>query len=263
MNREGIQIRYFCWQMHLELILLLCLSVSMHELGHAFAMRKYGIEIQEICLLGLGGPKLFSFRLRKLFGETPITVRAFIFGGFVKPTYFGNLRVYCIDYDKAGHIYGGGIAINFLLGAFLLLTHSIIEGRFDPGMTWMMAGLFALGILPRYTFRLYPILGLYLLVSIFNNLMSNTANVVSSSSSVINLSRESTSISEMLRLGGLISLFLGIINCIPILPSDGGKIIERMLCGISYKHRKLIIGIYKLAIIPVVMLLFMILLLSR
>src|SRR5687768_12153616 len=124
--------------MRIEVILLLCLSVSLHELGHAFAMRKYGLEIKEICLLGLGGSRLFSFRIKKLFGETPITVRAFIFGGFVMPTSFGSRRVYCIDYYKAGHIYGGGIAINFLFGALLFLIHSIIEGRFDTGMVWIM-----------------------------------------------------------------------------------------------------------------------------
>jgi Zn-dependent protease len=245
--------------MRIEVILFLCLSVSLHELGHAFAMRKYGIEIKEICLLGLGGSKLISFKIRKLFGETPITIRSFIFGGFVMPTSFGSRRVYCIEYYKAGHIYGGGIAINFLFGALLFLIHSVAEGRFNTGMVWTIGTLFALGIAPKFTFRLYPLLGLMLLGLIFKDLMPDTANQSGSTVSVIDtirrLAYRGNSISDTIYLGGLISIFLGIINCIPVLPSDGGKIIERMLCSISYKHRKLIIGIYKLAIIPLIVLL--------
>jgi membrane-associated protease RseP (regulator of RpoE activity) len=246
--------------MHIEVILLLCLSVSLHELGHAFAMRKYGIQIQEICLLGLGGSKLISFKIRKLFGETPITIRSFILGGFVAPTYFGRLRVYCLEYDKAGHIYGGGIAVNFLFGSFLLLTHSLIEGQIDTKSVWTTCILLALGLLPRYTFRLYPILGLYILFGVFNDLASSSAATVSLTGrgvkSIRSIAMNSDSFSETLYLGGWISVALGIINCIPVLPADGGRIIERMLCSISYKHRKLIIGIYKLAIIPLAIAIF-------
>lgn len=245
--------------MRIEVLFLICLSVSLHELGHAFAMRRYGLQIKEICLIGLGGPRLFSFRVRRLFGETPITIRAFIFGGFVMPTSFSSRRVYCIDYSKAGHIYAGGIAINFLLGALLFLTHSVIKDSLDTGMVWIISVLFLLGIAPKYTFRLYPLLGLMLLVLIYKDLMYDTGYPAGTSGSLINTIRymvlKNGSLNETLYLGGLISVALGVINCVPVLPSDGGKIIERMLCSISYPHRKLIIGVYKLAIIPLIILL--------
>jgi membrane-associated protease RseP (regulator of RpoE activity) len=131
-------------------------------------------------------------------------------------------------------------------------------------MVWVMGVLLALGLLPKYTFRLYPVLGLYLLVYNIKDLMFNTANTANLTGSVISAikstTQHSSSISESLYLGGVISVALGIINCIPILPSDGGRIIERILCSISYQYRKLIVGIYRLTIIPVLILIILALL---
>ncbi|MBP6942969.1 MAG: site-2 protease family protein, partial [Candidatus Buchananbacteria bacterium] len=54
--------------------LLIFSIIMVHELGHAFMMRQYGVAIKEICLLGLG-PKLVSFKWPKVFGRTLLTVR--------------------------------------------------------------------------------------------------------------------------------------------------------------------------------------------
>src|SRR5919205_1067870 len=94
-------------------VLLFVVSIVVHELGHAFAMRRYGVELDEICLLGVAGPVLLSFYLRKVFGETPLTIRMIPLGAFVRPTEEGAQTAGALPYLKFAHIMGAGIANNF------------------------------------------------------------------------------------------------------------------------------------------------------
>ncbi len=72
--------------------LVFLVSIALHELGHAMKMKKHGIEIKEISLLGFG-PRLFSFKWRKMFGEVPLSIRLIIIGAFVRPTEEGYDRI--------------------------------------------------------------------------------------------------------------------------------------------------------------------------
>jgi regulator of sigma E protease len=59
-------------------ILILAILILVHEAGHFFAAKMFGIKVEEF---GLGfPPKLFA----KTFGETTYTLNALPFGGFVK-----------------------------------------------------------------------------------------------------------------------------------------------------------------------------------
>lgn len=61
-------------------ILSIIFVISMHELGHYFAMRKIKVEVEEIAI-GVG-PKLFQKQLK----NTKFTIRlGFVLGGYVLP----------------------------------------------------------------------------------------------------------------------------------------------------------------------------------
>lgn len=58
-------------------LIVLCVTIMVHELGHFLFAKKYGVYVYEFCL-GMG-PKLFS----KKKGETDYSIRLFPIGGFV------------------------------------------------------------------------------------------------------------------------------------------------------------------------------------
>lgn len=60
-------------------IIILGVSIVIHESGHFLLAKKMKVRIQEF-FLGLGGKKLFSFKK----GQTEYGIRALFFGGYVK-----------------------------------------------------------------------------------------------------------------------------------------------------------------------------------
>lgn len=255
-------------------ILLFSLSISIHELGHAIAMRRYGIQLDEVCLFGLG-PKLFTFRWKKMFGETPVTIRLIPLGAFVRPSDMGGKRISRMSYSKNGHILGGGIVANILFGAILFLTGFIISGGEltinHLSATWMVitiAGLFIIGVFPRFSFHLVLPLGALLLFALTNSLIPTIADLFSGPAtsnspvgSIISITQSihqnSKSLADTFIYAGFLSISVGLFNALPFYPLDGGQILVNLAERTFHSKRRFVRpAMQLLTALPLIMLAF-------
>ncbi len=104
-------------------ILLFNLIIFVHELGHFFWAKKFGVKVNEFAL-GMG-PKILKFQK----GETLFSLRAFPIGGFCEmegeddksddPNSFGNKAAW-----KRFIIIAFGAIMNFILG--LIMTAALL-----------------------------------------------------------------------------------------------------------------------------------------
>jgi membrane-associated protease RseP (regulator of RpoE activity) len=222
-------------------IILFLLSISAHELGHAFAMRKYGIKMKEICLLGIGGGRIITFRLRRWFGETPITVRPIILGAFVRPEDEEAERMEKFNFQTYGHILGGGIAANCLYAVLMFGIAFILQGGMTMTGFILIAALLLIGLFPRYTFVLFIPVGIYLIYFLVAQITAAPAQFVRDSGSVISIGQQAVEHSKTLVdtfiYAGILSVALGAFNSIPFVPLDGGRIAANGLHKLTGSER--------------------------
>ncbi len=119
----------------LAFVLLLTLLIIIHELGHFFAARFFGVEVEEF---GFGLPPKAKTLFRS--GLTEFTLNWVPFGGFVRLKGENEIntekRFDPGSFASAGFtarilILCGGVFMNFML-AFLLLTLGFSVGRWVP-----------------------------------------------------------------------------------------------------------------------------------
>lgn len=238
-------------------ILLIIISISLHELGHATAMRKNRVEVSEINLLGFG-KKLFSFRIRRLFGDTLFSVRLIPLGASVQPTdaqYRKSLKVWQVN-----HIAYAGIANNFLF-ASLLLSLSAVINQYTAGDYYMSGHyyvamiLFAMGIVPKYTSFLIVPLGWFILAFMVYYLVKEPAQFVENSGSLVTVAKDAadktSSWADGLLYAASISFSIGLVNCLPLNPLDGSHIYSYYIDKYFSRHSDLI---HVILAIPVVLL---------
>jgi len=209
-------------------VMLLLASITIHELGHAWLFMRYKIPLEEICVLGIG-PKIFSFNWKKQFEDTPITVRLFPLGAFIKRKKNGKK----LPWEKQVHVLSGGIAMNFKFTALLLFLSEIVKQEAIPslfaGPIVISALLLAIGIvmwnMPRtsgYIVLIFGILSLLLLGYSISVLPFTEA--IGGPVSVAAEVEKAASVTKALRNAGLISLGIGLVNSLPFFPLDGGQI---------------------------------------
>lgn len=230
-------------------ILLLALSLSIHELGHAFAMRKHGIAMGEICLFGLGGKSIASFKVQKLFGDTLITIRPFIpIGAFVTP--IGDVSA--LEKGKQVDVFAAGIANNLYLGFSILALTTEIRGEYGHSLI-LLFSLTAIFLLLRFAKAAFVVL---LGLSMLGLVAYSLAKDLSSAGSIVLLVKminEENSILGVVNLGAAVSISLGLFNCVPLFGLDGWKILDLYL---SKRARPVIkffavIGIWAVLLISV------------
>lgn len=224
-------------------ISLFFLSISFHELGHALAMRKYNIKLDRMSILGFG-PVLFSFKWRKVFGETPLEIRTIPLGAFVTPS--SNFSLYRLTYKQYSHIMFAGCSMNFLFAVVL----NCISLLFVPILTtkFLIINIICLllGLFPRRLFAVGVFISLFCCVGFFSSVLADIfANTlqVEEYGSVVTISKEavkhSQTIAESLNYAAIISIGLGIVNCFPLFPLDGGRIVLRTLYLPTFKTKML------------------------
>ncbi|HRH31563.1 MAG TPA: M50 family metallopeptidase [Candidatus Paceibacterota bacterium] len=218
-------------------IILFMLSISAHELGHAFAFRRHGVPLQEISLLGFG-PTLFTFKIRKWFGDTPIRIKLIPLGAFVKPVnndYENNLK----NHRKA-HIMGAGIMANFLYAGILWGAIAIIlpESEYLGAKIWVLACIsIILGIFPRFTWVIIPIIGTAILALLVFALTKNPAAFTQNTGGAVMIVQEinknagamielpvQIQIMNAISFAAYLSISVGIFQALPFYPLDGGRI---------------------------------------
>lgn len=225
-------------------------AISLHELGHAFVLLKYNVEIEEVCLLGFG-PKILTWKMKRIFGETPVTIRLIPLGAFVR----FDLKILRDKPIVMEHVCAAGIGTNLfcamIIGtAYLTLTcltvpaSQIVMSNFVIlACVALLSGILGASLLfwPRSVAFIVPFLGMLLatcLVWQLGGYFLSRAQSVAGDPGIggpIEVYRQavqaarSMSFSDCARFGFIIMLNLGLFQCMPIGALDGGHIVLSIL----------------------------------
>jgi membrane-associated protease RseP (regulator of RpoE activity) len=223
------------------LVLGLCfvLTVTLHEIGHAVYMRRNGVSIKEICVLGMG-PVLFEFRL-PFFGDTPVRVRAIPVGAFVLPDKRGLETIKQASFLARGEIYGAGIVANVAVAVALFgFAVAVTNGNHVAGILIFAACLLgAWGLMEavRWISLGLPFIGIGLIAWTVQGLLAGKTKIAATVAGPITISHyfsnqvhsHPSSVQEGLLLGVLLSLVLGMGNLFPFMPFDGGHLCKNLV----------------------------------
>ena len=204
---------------YLITFMLISFLILIHELGHFIAAKLSNIPI-EIFSIGFG-PKLWSFRI----GQTEYRISALPIAGYVLPKMEDPEDFFNIDSSRRIAFALGGPLANIILA------------------------LICLGLLNALTtgFSFYAVL-----ISPFVQLISITSQFVHALPSLFSSPDKLSGVIGIVAMGGqlvagdylnilnlalILNINLAILNMLPILPLDGGKII---FCLLEKIHRSLI-----------------------
>ncbi len=226
-------------------LLLFSLSLSAHELGHAFAMRKYGVKIQTISLFGLG-PSIATFKLRRWFGDTPVHIKLIPIGAYVAPA--NNNYLEDLTYSQKIHIFGAGIIANILFAGILLAIWCLGIGKTDPTTLVLVGVTILVGLFPKITSHFVLPVGFFLLFIIVwdiamtttggfmgfhNQMMKDNGSIITIGHHII---KESTTFLRTVKFAAFISFAVGVTNALPLVPLDGGHIANALISRFSGRH---------------------------
>lgn len=224
-------------------IVLFCviLSIPIHELGHAFAMLRHGVKIERICLLGFG-PKLFEFRLTRWFGDVPIELRLFPLGASVmiarkQPN---NKSMRDLPFITRSEIAGAGVINDMVMAClYIFIANMCYEYLFGIQLRQTLAALACLIIgfvclkWQRWISPIIPFIGALMigitLALILQGALTTTEALSGPIETVKDIRKESVTfknIHEAFGFAGVITFSIGLLNCFPIFPLDGGQIAD-------------------------------------
>ncbi|NTW14576.1 MAG: site-2 protease family protein [Candidatus Moranbacteria bacterium] len=227
---------------------LILLALVFHELGHALAMRKYGIRVET---LGIGipmNPKItFHPKIgKKLFGEQfSLVLSPWLLGAFVKSSGDDSDFEKKLPYQAAAHIYGAGIVANLAYASLLISIFAIMTvgdaNVLTRGIIPLGISLFVAYLLIRFSRQfcawILPLLSLAAIAvftySIWDSVMVHhdekaLGGIVTASIMVTDYVKDA---SHAILFGFAISLGLAILNALPFYPLDGGHIAQLIFRG--------------------------------
>lgn len=223
---------------------ILSLALTIHETAHAYYMWKMDIPIKRA---GLGfpiGPKL-TFNLPKI--PFPITLSLVLIGAYVEPTEEGTEQILALSHKERSLILGGGVLWNLItaaIAALLWLGGSMLEvGRGPSQIGWSIIGVSVVFIVVLPIFRKFitayvvPVLGVLLLVYVVVTLVPTLFSVVADPASggaegvvgpigIIKIGSLFTSFLDRIYFFAFLSLNFGLFNMLPLMPLDGGRIVN-------------------------------------
>lgn len=237
-------------------IVLILLTLSVHELGHAWAMREKGVSIKRVALLGIPWPNI-TLRLpikSSRFPGTEWVIHPLVLGAYVEPKE-GTLEK--VSHQDSIYIYAMGPIASVLIGVVLMgfarlgmqLDHSGITPRFFleglsfvalVGGMWYFRAWIAKWLCPVLSIATLTLVVIVMwffgafeslagpigLVSIISE---HATNVSDASGNMAAHGIDYFSTWRILSMAGLISILIGVSNLMPFLPLDGGHIIKHFL----------------------------------
>src|SRR5687768_6392012 len=205
-------------------LLIFCtvsLLIILHELGHFLAAKRMGIPIARFSV-GLG-PKVWGFKM----GETEYWLSLIPCGGYVMPALKDEEAFYKIPLKSRILFALGGPAAN-ILGAFLCLSlMNMVKLGFSVNSVIYLP-LEQIGEMAMQIGAAIP-----LLFSQPENL-SGIVGIVAAGGAYAGLS-----FVKFLQFSVLLNVNLAVLNLLPILPLDGGKIVMGLLRKIHQPLRRL------------------------
>lgn len=213
------------------------LSITVHELGHYEAMRRCGIRIKEVSLLGFPVPFLPSVYYRRK--ETVWRVHPFAIGAYVEPYSEDEIESKRL-WDQL-YVSGNGPIANIVyalaLIAIAVCVAGLQTGQIEKagisllvlggaaGVVWFARRYIAL-VLPVLTIPILALVG-YAIFGV-NPIKAVEGGSGGPISIIASLTGAGTAVDALL-LAAILSINLGIINLAPLPPLDGGRIFGAIL----------------------------------
>ena len=257
----------------LVFILSLVAVMAAHEAGHAYFMRKHGVEIKEFGIgIGPVGKPLFYItsarRIRLLFLKMdlpPIAFHPLLLGAYVVPTESGEKHLENLPLKSRMQIFGGGVHINLILAvAIYSLLHAwmaalvVYQGMVFPmeiARNLVISTALA-GILIKWRYALSvwspAVMGIFMIGLLW--MLFSTAGATDSLVGPIGIvtmgantatSTNPGAVMEMFTLIFAISLSLGLFNSLPVPPLDGGHMATALMKRLGVPAR--VISAYRVA----------------
>jgi membrane-associated protease RseP (regulator of RpoE activity) len=216
---------------------LIIFSIFLHELGHALYMKKYKIPIETFSV-GLPFPLKIKFTSQKIFEGATVQFTPFLLGAFVSPTKEGEELHKSLPYIHQADIYGAGPLANIIFSGILGILYVILDitdGTFESKAFWTL-GIFAaftfLLCVFRKIFMRYLTVPIGLMLAVFvvwSMLGAPTESVGGPVSITQEVTKVAINIPQAIRIAMLLSLSIGLFNLLPLVPLDGGKILNTVV----------------------------------
>lgn len=247
-------------------IISLIALVAIHEAGHAYFMRKHGVEIKEFGIgIGPTGKQLFYIGARKIrlpflsLELPPIAFHPFLIGAYVLPTEAGEKHLANLPLKARLQIFGGGVYANLLLAVIiffliqtwlviLLLQHNLMLTSNLLLMTILSFILVMSLVKWRYAFSILSpiVMGaltigflwfIFFVPKVAESLVGQSGATESlvGPIGIISMGVNATAntnplaVIELVVLIFAITLSLGLTNSLPVPPLDGGHIIKAIM----------------------------------
>ena len=215
-------------------LFLVFFSIGLHELGHAWAMHRNGIPIKRIGFgISLGLPSI-DFKLSR-FPGIQFSIGLIPLGAFVEWTDAGGEMVKRLPWKKKFDVFGYGPLANLLFGLIvcvIAMTFANWGNLASFTRFWVMLASIPILFLLRKVFARYimPVIGLFWFALIVFLMIKSPTESVSGPVGIATIAKQqAVDWTNAIFFGGYISLMIGLFNCIPVYPLDGGKQVEHML----------------------------------
>jgi Zn-dependent protease len=218
------------WYWTVLTVLLLLGTMVGHEVGHAAGLRRIGVPVVAAGF-GLPFPPKFQLAKRTLpdgriqrFYITP-----WLLGAWVQHDLDDDETVERAKYVDHQWYNGAGIVVNLVLGAMLFATGLALTGR------WVAAAIYAGSALAVWLCRrsfaafVLPALAVPNLVLFMWSMMETLGTPLGPVGLAQILATDSAA--KALIIAGIVSVSVGLVNTLPLIPLDGGKLIRRVVVG--------------------------------
>ena len=220
------------------------LALAIHESAHAYYMWRVGIPIERA---GLGFPVRPMFTWRPKFLPFPVTFSWLLIGAYVQPTAAGGEQIKQLPHKERSLIYGGGVIWNLITGAaagLIWLIFSLIKDGLTPNTRgWITLGLLGGILVLTLLFKrfiaayVFPVLGTLALVYLIFFFLPEALSIpgdpggsggdgVVGPVGIVQVGSTLTALLERIWFFAILSINLAILNMLPMMPLDGGRIIN-------------------------------------
>lgn len=225
--------------------IILCLAaLSVHELGHAWAMLKVGVPVKRISLIGVPLGKLprlsFTARLAKGHEPTTLELHPLVIGAFAEPD---ERRFKAASPADRAFVYGMGPVTSIALALVLFAIAGslrgadiVLTGQSVPSAVLIVIALALIAFARFAAIYLVVPLGLLLVWVILSYILAspaeNITTAVGGPVSVVEtfggqytaMAHTGGELSAAFGVAGSLSLALGTVNALPFMPLDGGQV---------------------------------------
>lgn len=207
------------------MVVIVLLNLVVHELAHAITMVRNGVGVEEIGL-GIRLPFIPCLILEATSKRPRLVMSPLLLGAYVKS--HGGEDIEKLSYMKKAEIFSAGIIANVVLGSIILTLLSLTSTR--AVFILVLAVIFLL--LRKQISAIMPFLGLAMFVLVIWSLSNlGLRDSLTGPIGIVQMAGGfSKTLKDAMAFGALFSFAIATTNMLPLVPLDGGRVMEALLC---------------------------------